>query len=54
VGTRKTFQNHPLVVVGVVVDASKGMDGIESGGPPLTFVMSLATARVVGQVVSGV
>jgi hypothetical protein len=54
VGTRKTFQNHPLVVVGVVVDASKGMDGIESGGPPLTFVMSLAGARVLGQVVSGV
>ena len=53
VGTRKTFQNHPLVV-GVAVDASKGMDGIESGGPPLTFVMSLAGARVLGQVVSGV
>jgi hypothetical protein len=53
VGTRKTFQNH-LLVVGVAVVASKVLDGIESGGLPRTFVMSLAGARVLGQVVSGV
>ena len=54
VGSGKTFQNHPLVLVVVVVDASKGLDGIESGGPPRALVVSLAGARVLGQVVSGV
>jgi hypothetical protein len=54
VGTRKTFQKRPRVVVGVAVDASKGLDGIESAGPPAAGVMSLAGARVPGQAVSGV
>jgi len=40
--------------VGVTVDASKGIDGIESEGPPLALVSSLAGARFIGQVVPGV
>ena len=45
VGTRKTFHDRPRLV-GVTVDASKGLDGIESGGPPLALVSSLAGARL--------
>jgi hypothetical protein len=52
VGIRKTFQKRPLWAC--IVDASKGLDGIESEGLPSVLVMSLAGARVPGQVVSGV
>ena len=41
-------------VVGVAGDASKGLDGIESLGPPAALVVSLAGARVPGQAVPGV
>ncbi len=56
-GTGKTFQNHPAVLLawsGVVVEASKGLVDIETGGPWIAFGMSLAGARAIGQVVSGV
>jgi len=57
VGTGKTFQKHLAVlfgVSGVAVEASKGLVDIETGGPWIAFGMSLAGARVIGQVVSGV
>jgi hypothetical protein len=53
VGTRKTFHERPRLG-GVTVDASKGFDGIESEGPPLALVSSLAGARFIGRVVPGV
>ncbi len=39
---------------GVAVEASKGLVDIETGGPWIAFGMSLAGARAIGQVVSGV
>jgi hypothetical protein len=41
-------------VAGVTVVASKVLDGIESGDLPAVLVISLAGARVPGQVVPGV
>ena len=48
--------NHPVLrwLKTVVVEASKGLVGIETGGPWIAFGMSLAGARAIGQVVSGV
>ena len=43
-----------VVWSGVVVEASKGLVDIETGGPWIAFGKSLAGARVIGQVVSGV
>ena len=57
VGTGKAFQKRSAGVTrrGVAVDASKARkDGIETGGPFSSSEMSLAGARVPGQVVSGV
>jgi hypothetical protein len=57
VGTGKTFQKRSAGVTrwGVVVEASRAnQDDIEIEGPFLSFEMSLAGARVPGQVVSGV
>jgi hypothetical protein len=53
VGTRKTFQKRPLPWVSLLT-RRKVLDGIESEGPPLALVVSLAGARVPGRVVSGV
>jgi len=57
VGTGKAFQKRSAGVTrrGVVVEASKAKkDGIEIEGPFSSLEMSLAGARVPGQVVSGV
>jgi hypothetical protein len=57
VGTGKAFQKRSAGETrrGVVVEASKAKkDGIEIGGPVSSLEMSLAGARVPGQVVPGV
>jgi len=56
VGTRKTFQkcSAGATRASVVVEASKVRDGIETEDPAPSLGMSLAGARVPGQVVSGV
>jgi len=56
VGTRKTFQKRSAEATraGVVVEASKVRDGIETGGPAPSLGMSLEGARDPGQAVPGV
>ena len=50
-GTRKTCQKRPVgdARSGVVVEASKSWDGIETGDPSLLLGMSLAGARVLAR-----
>jgi hypothetical protein len=51
VGTRKTCQKRSVGVtrLGVAVEASKSLGGIETEGPSLSFGMSLAGARVLAR-----
>jgi hypothetical protein len=57
VGIRKTFQKRSVGETSVgraLLRRRNGLDGIEIEGPASSLEMSLAGARVLGQVVPGV